>query len=252
MLFSLPTSSSNVIILIIMKNIFLLWLVADGGASLNPLDLVAQAGWVVKAVMLLLFAASIIGWVIIFWKWWSLRDASANNRNFTDKFWGAGTLDGAQKAAKNLPNAPLTRVFEAGLQEFNQIKSLNLSRHDTIELVETNIARSLDKTTTIEAEGLHSYLNFLASTSSTAPFIGLFGTVWGIMTSFINIGVSGASNLAVVAPGIAEALIATAMGLFAAIPAALFYNYFMNKIRALRSSMENFSSDFLNTAKRNI
>jgi biopolymer transport protein TolQ len=235
-----------------MKNIFFLWLVSDASASLNPLDLVAQAGWVVKAVMLILLLSSIISWVIIFWKWWSLRDASSENQKFADVFWASGTLEGAQKAAKNFPLAPLTRVLESGLNEFNQIQALKLGRSETIELVETNLVRSLEKTTAVEAEGLHSYLSFLASTSSTAPFVGLFGTVWGIMTSFINIGATGASNLAVVAPGIAEALIATAMGLFAAIPAALFYNFFVNKIRGLRSAMENFSSDFLNTAKRNI
>ncbi|MDB5039231.1 MAG: flagellar motor protein MotA [Bacteriovoracaceae bacterium] len=235
-----------------MKNIFLMFLVGDTSASLNPLDLISQAGWVVKGVMILLFSASIISWVIIFWKWWNLRDASDDNRKFADTFWSAGTLEGAQKASKSFPKAPLTRVFESGLQEFNQIKALKLDRDHTIELMETNIVRTLNKAAAVEAEGLNSYLAFLASTASTAPFIGLFGTVWGIMTSFINIGVSGASNLAVVAPGIAEALIATAMGLFAAIPAVLFYNFFINRIRGLRSAMDNFSSDFLNTAKRNI
>ncbi len=236
-----------------MKNIILQNLISEVSAgSLNPLDLIAQAGWVVKGVMLLLLLASIISWVIIFWKWWSLRDAARDNIQFADSFWAAGTLEGASKAAKNFPGAPMTRVFETGLQEFNQIKNLKLERGDTVELVESNIARSLSKAAQVEADGLKSYLAFLASTGSTAPFIGLFGTVWGIMTSFINIGATGASNLAVVAPGIAEALIATAMGLFAAIPAVLFYNFFVNKIRALQSSMNNFASDFLNTAKRNI
>lgn len=219
---------------------------------LNPLDLISQAGWVVKAVMAILLISSIISWVIIFWKWWTLRDAANSNLQFADSFWASGTLEGAQKAAKNFPAAPMTRVLEAGTYEFNHIRELKLAREHSVELLESNLARSLTKATQVEAEGLRSYLAFLASTASTAPFVGLFGTVWGIMTSFINIGATGASNLAVVAPGIAEALIATAMGLFAAIPAVLFYNYFTNKIRGLTSSMQNFSSDFLNIAKRNL
>jgi biopolymer transport protein TolQ len=146
----------------------------------------------------------------------------------------------------------MTRVFQAGLLEFNSITALKLNRDNTIELIESNLARSLSKAVGVEAASLQRKLAFLASTASTAPFIGLFGTVWGIMTSFINIGATGASNLAVVAPGIAEALIATAMGLFAAIPAVLFYNYFVNRIRTISADLNNFSSDFLNTAKRSI
>jgi biopolymer transport protein TolQ len=138
------------------------------------------------------------------------------------------------------------------MHEFGLIKGLSLSREQTIELIESNLARSLQKASSTETEGLQKYLAFLASTASVAPFIGLFGTVWGIMTSFINIGLSGASNLAVVAPGIAEALIATAIGLFAAIPAVLFYNFFINRIRGMATVMSNFSTDFLNTAKRSL
>jgi biopolymer transport protein TolQ len=248
----LPTSPSNVIILFMMKNIFLLPLISQASGSLNVLDLIGQAGWVVKGVMALLLVASIISWTIIFWKWWFLRNAAKANLRFAEKFWAAGSLEVATKSVKANQNAPLTRVFESGLQEFNQITALKLDKAHTFELLETNLSRTLEKASGVELSLLQQRLAFLASTASTSPFIGLFGTVWGIMTSFINIGATGASNLAVVAPGIAEALIATAMGLFAAIPAVLFYNYFLNHIRDVSTSMQHFASDFMNIAKRSI
>src|SRR5690606_41279827 len=130
--------------------------------------------------------------------------------------------------------------------------ALNLSRENVVDLLETNVTRSLGKASQVEAAGLQAYLPFLASTASVAPFVGLFGTVWGIMTAFINIGATGASNLAVVAPGIAEALIATAMGLFAAIPAGLFYNFFVSRVKEIGTGMTYFVTDFMNTAKRSL
>ncbi len=235
-----------------MQNIFLNSLILDSAPAIDIPSLIGQAGWVVKSVMALLFLASIISWTIIFWKWWTLRIASNENLGFADTFWASGTLEGATRASKHFPNAPLKRVFDGAMHEFGLIKGLSLSREQTIELIESNLARSLQKASSTETEGLQKYLAFLASTASVAPFIGLFGTVWGIMTSFINIGLSGASNLAVVAPGIAEALIATAIGLFAAIPAVLFYNFFINRIRGMATVMSNFSTDFLNTAKRSL
>jgi len=225
---------------------------ASDAATINPIDLVIQAGWVVKVVLSLLLLASIICWTVIFWKWWLLRDAARENQRFAEAFWASGSLDGAARASKAHPKASLTRIFEAGLNEFNQVNNLKLNRDETVELIETNVTRALDKSVRIENENFHRYLSFLANTASAAPFIGLFGTVWGIMNSFINIGSTGASNLAVVAPGIAEALIATAMGLFAAVPAVLFYNYFVGSVKALTNSMQHFSTDFLNTAKRSI
>ncbi len=236
-----------------MKNIFLLSLIAQTQeSSLNVLGLIRDAGWLVKGVMALLFLASIVSWVIILWKWMILRTAASESQRFAETFWVTGSLEGAAKASQSNPHAPLSKVFEAGLQEFNAIKKLNVSRADAVELMETNVSRTLSKASSQEMESMQSYLPFLASTASTAPFVGLFGTVWGIMTSFINIGATGASNLAVVAPGIAEALIATAMGLFAAIPAVLFYNYFTNHIRMFSNSLERFGVDFLNTAKRSL
>jgi len=237
-----------------MKNLILASLVAQSadGTSLNVWGLVMQAGWVVKAVMLLLVIASVISWTIILWKSMILRNARSANQKFADSFWAAGSLDAAQKASKSHLGAPMTRVFEGGLHEYSQIVALKLDRSDASELLESNVTRSLDKSILIEINGLQRNLQFLATTASAGPFIGLFGTVWGIMTAFINIGATGASNLAVVAPGIAEALIATALGLFAAIPAAIYYNFFAQAIRELKSGMSNFASDFLNTAKRSL
>jgi len=222
------------------------------GAQLNPWDLVLQAGLVVQGVMILLLLASIISWTIIFWKWWLLRNAADQNAAFSESFWASGSLEGALRASKAHPEASLTRIFETGLNEYNQVSALELDRGQKIELLESNVARSLDKAVKAEAEEYRQYVSFLANTASAAPFIGLFGTVWGIMNSFIGIGATGAANLAVVAPGIAEALIATAMGLFAAIPAVLFYNFFTNKIRSLSGQMTHFTTDFMNTAKRNL
>ncbi len=234
-----------------MTNNFFLALVADAPAMDIP-SLVMQAGWVVKGVMLLLIASSVISWTIIVWKWMNLRTVSAANTGFADAFWAAGNLEGAEKASRHFKDAPLRRIYDSGLTEFNHIKALESPREQAYSLLETNVQRSLKKQSTAEVEGLQSYLGFLATTASVAPFVGLLGTVWGIMTSFINIGMSGASNLAVVAPGIAEALIATAMGLFAAIPAVLFYNYFVHRIRMTSAIMNHFSSDFMNVLKRSL
>lgn len=211
-----------------------------------------EAGIVVQAVILILLVASFVSWTIIFAKFRLLRTAAQENEKFAESFWASGTLEGAKRAAANHPKAGLKRIFESGLNEFNSITELNLGRQETIELLETNVTRSLDKAVKAETQELQKQLNFLANTSSAAPFIGLFGTVWGIMNSFINIGATGASNLAVVAPGIAEALIATALGLFAAIPAVLGYNYFASVMKRLINRMHQFSTDFLNTAKRSL
>ncbi len=240
-----------------MQNLILLSLITDApvssGVSLNVWGLIEQAGWVVKAVMLMLVAASVGCWTIIFGKWIALRNAKTANQKFADSFWQAGSLEGAQTAAKAHKDAPMTRVFDSGLHEYNQIVALKkLERGEQNELLEANVARSLDKAIQIESQQLQKNLQFLATTASAGPFIGLFGTVWGIMTSFINIGATGASNLAVVAPGIAEALIATAIGLFAAIPAAIYYNLYATKIKEISQSMRNFAVDFLNTAKRSL
>ncbi len=181
-----------------------------------------------------------------------LRASARENKKFHDAFWAAGSLDAAVRASKAHPSAGLTRVFEAGLHEFNQINSLSLKRDETLDLIETNVTRALQKATKHESESISRFNGLLANIASSAPFIGLFGTVWGIMTAFLDIEAKGSSSLATVAPGIAEALIATAMGLFAAIPAVLAYNYFVARGKSFVTSMNAFAADFVNTAKRSL
>lgn len=225
---------------------------AEQAGALNPIDLILEAGWVVKGVMLMLVLMSIISWTIILGKYWLLKEADKKNNKFAEAFWASGSLEAAQRVSEAHPDAGMTRIFQTALHEFNQIGELNLQKQELYELLESNVSRSLDKAIKIEVTALQKYNSFLANTASAAPFIGLFGTVWGIMNSFINIGATGASNLAVVAPGIAEALIATAMGLFAAIPAVLYYNFFTSRIKDMANAMRHFSADFLNTAKRSL
>ncbi|MFH1132740.1 MAG: MotA/TolQ/ExbB proton channel family protein, partial [Pseudomonadota bacterium] len=146
--------------------------------------------------------------------------------------------------------SPISQVFKAGYVELGRIKSTEeASTSGWLGDMQT-IERALDRAETTEMTKLESMLPFLATTGSAAPFIGLFGTVWGIMNSFRNIGAKGAANLATVAPGIAEALIATAIGLMAAIPAVVAYNYFLRRVKVLSAEMDSFSNDFLNIIKR--
>lgn len=236
-----------------MTNSFLVWtLVQSTGTALDPWKLVLQAHWVVQGVMILLLLSSIAAWAIIFWKMLFLRTSEKENQKFQEAFWAAGSMDAAIRAAKVHPQAGLTRIFDAGLQEFNQITALQLARAESLDLIESNVSRSLSKAVRVEGEILARFNGLLANIASAAPFIGLFGTVWGIMTAFLDIEAAGSSSLATVAPGIAEALIATAMGLFAAIPAVLFYNYFVSRSKIISTQMSGFSSDFINTAKRSV
>lgn len=249
----LPTTSSNVIILRVMQNSIFLWLVSESsGAPLSVWNLIEQAGWVVRFVMLLLAAASIVSWTIILGKFWELRAAKRANQEFSDAVWAAGSLETAKSLAKNYPQAPLTRVFDAGLQEFSKVSDLKLPREQAVEIFESNLGRSLEKSINVEASAMTKSLQFLATTASASPYIGLFGTVWGIMTSFINITATGSSTLKAVAPGIAEALIATAIGLFAAIPATVSYNFFASNVKRMSDSMRHFAAEFMNTAKRSL
>ena len=222
------------------------------------ISLVLDAGPVVKLVLVLLLIASVISWTIIGAKLLILKKARTKSIKFLELFWSSENMDTIFNAAERMKSSPLAEVFKAGYVELIKIK--NSSKKDagaansaimkmklgTIK----NIERALNRAITSEATSLERYVPFLATTGATAPFVGLFGTVWGIMNSFINIGAKGATNIAVVAPGISEALIATAIGLFAAIPAVVFYNLFVNKIKVITREMENFSSDFLNIVKR--
>jgi biopolymer transport protein TolQ len=210
-------------------------------------------GLVVKLVLALLLMMSVVCWGIVLYKFVVFRRTERRSRQFSALLSSNDDLTAICSSSEDLPNSPLKEMFEAGYREFTKRVALleggaagspgsTVSGPWTGEM--EPVRRALKKAQSEARMSLESALTFLATTGSTAPFIGLFGTVWGIMTSFRSIGMSGNASLAVVAPGIAEALIATAVGLFAAIPAVVAYNYFLNWGRVLGSQMENFSSDF--------
>jgi len=218
-------------------------------------DLVLQAGPVVKLVLLILVYFSLVSWAIIFYKFTIVQKAMKESDRFLDFFWSKKRFDVVGQGIKEFSNSPLATLFREGYHEMLQLKKKSAnpeenfdfsSEMDTTEIV----GRALRRATTQETHRLEKYLTFLATTGSTAPFIGLFGTVWGIMDAFHGIGQTGSASLAVVAPGISEALIATAIGLAAAIPAVMGYNHFLNKVNLLIGEMDNFSQEFLNIVER--
>ena len=218
------------------------------------MELVLNAGPVVKLVMAVLVYFSVVSWAIIFYKLLVIHRATRDSLRFLDFFWAKKRFDTISLGLKDYAHSPLTVLFRDGYQELakGQRKREGDDEHPlSADLGGSgNVARALRRATTQEMHRLEKYLTFLATTGSTAPFIGLFGTVWGIMDSFHGIGKTGSASLAVVAPGISEALIATALGLAAAIPAVVAYNHFLNKVNVLTGEMDNFSQEFLNIVER--
>ena len=188
----------------------------------------------------------------------SYKKARAETEFFLDTFWKSKNLADAYKAAKEIPDSPEASIFILGFNELQKLGRSRVSKQGTEETLEMqlasmdNLKRSLRKAESTQIARLGRYLSFLATTGSATPFIGLFGTVWGIMTSFQDIGMRGSASLAVVAPGISEALVATAAGLAVAIPAVIFYNYYSNKLSDLENAMQGFSADFLNLVERDL
>lgn len=215
--------------------------------SLSAFDLIWNAGMVVKLVMLGLLFASVGSWAIILLKRQLLRQAHIQNDAFLHGFWGGWNLSESFSRAADYPYSPVAKSFQAAIRELRKLgddkKSGDNARADVV-------IRALKKSNISEIATLEHSVNWLATTASAAPFVGLFGTVWGIMTSFQNIGATGAANLAVVAPGISEALIATAIGLFAAIPAAVAYNFLNGKIKFQALTLDSFNQDLLNLLQR--
>ncbi len=234
---------------------------AAAHTALDPWELIRNASPIVMLVLLMLATMSLSCWFIIGAKLVRLSQARSGSARFLDQFWDAqqGNVWSVQRLENlysSLPaerRAPVASVFHAGYVELARVlggsdESSKSQRHYGGDI--ENVARALRRASANEVTTLESMVPFLATTGSTAPFVGLFGTVWGIMNSFINIGAQKNASLAVVAPGIAEALIATAIGLVAAIPAVMAYNYFVRRINVLSSEMENFSSDYLNIVRR--
>ncbi len=203
----------------------------------NAWQLIVQAGWFVKVVLGILAGLSIGSWTVILHKLVTLRAAERQTTALLSTFQAHADAARKLEAARAAPMSPLARVFQA-VHAAKTAKSPG-----TVErLVKHQMTR--------ESARLYAYLTFLASTGSTAPFIGLLGTVWGIMEAFRGIGSAGSASLAVVAPAIAEALIATAAGLLAAIPAVMAYNYFLNRIQNLLAELEDFSETLLAEARQ--
>ncbi len=219
-------------------------------SSLSAWTLIADAGPLVKLILLMLLSASVLTWAIIFTKLKLIKNAQSQNRAFSDLFWNSRTLEEIHLRIEEFPHSPVAKTFDAGYRELRKIPAENRSPEGTPEI--TTIERALSRAHNLEVDELEKYVDWLASTASAAPFVGLFGTVWGIMNSFQNIGAMGSASLAVVAPGISEALIATAMGLAAAIPAAISYNYIVNRMKRLSLDVESFSQEFLNMIQRRL
>lgn len=218
--------------------------------------MIAGAGTMVKLVLVILLVFSIVSWAIMFARYMFFRRLERESKAFLKYFWEKKQFGPIFEFASN-NDSPFAKMFIAGYTEISSLKrteegtQTSAPPHISFEISGIDaVERTLKKVMSIEAARMETAVPFLATTGNTTPFIGLFGTVWGIMDSFRHIGLKGSASLAVVAPGISEALVATAMGLFAAIPAVIAYNHYVMTINRIASEMENFSSDFLNIVEK--
>lgn len=243
-----------------MEHSFLSVAVSVGGLVGQPGsigDMVTQSGPVVRAVLYLLLVASVLSWAIIFYKLYQVWIARRRSQRFATLFWATKNLSAAHTASLEMQTSPVVQVFLAGYRELRRLIP-NRDRFDTadpavskeggVEIVELEMRRVMRE----EITGLEYALTFLATTASSAPFVGLFGTVWGIVNAFRALTATGSSSVQAVAPGIAEALIATAVGLAVAIPAVVAYNYFSRQVQLLAADMESLCIAFLTIAKRDV
>jgi len=218
---------------------------------MNIFKLLNDATLVVKAVLLILLFFSVFSWTIIIFKRRTLRTAAARSRKFLEVFKKSRNLTEVQEASKAYSGSPLASIFQAGFKEMAYLAKQQTAAPAAANGTRLeNLGRALTKASNAEVAKMEKMMGFLATTGSVTPFIGLFGTVWGIMDSFIRIGSTKTASLAIVAPGIAEALIATAVGLFAAIPAVIAYNAFLHSIKDRITDMEDFSLELLSIAER--
>ncbi|WP_155320124.1 protein TolQ [Desulfosarcina alkanivorans] len=231
--------------------------------EMDYINIISNASMMVKFVLLLLLFFSVMSWAIIIIKIRYIRKAFRESDIFIDYFWKSRDLAGAFTKAKQLGGSPVARIFRIGYAE---LRKLNPSGKPGEEPAaekgapslrqgfsgSDNVKRALRRAINTEMTRITQMVPFLATTGNTTPFIGLFGTVWGIMNSFHGIGQRGSASLAVVAPGISEALVATAAGLAVAIPAVIAFNHFMQKIRVIETELHSFSADFLNILDRDI
>lgn len=222
----------------------------------SPIEAIFQASIVVQLTLLILIGLSVVCWGIAYNKWQLLKKIKTTNEVFLSYFWKSSSLENLYDDLDKFRDSTLAHVFKSAYLEMKKLADSRsgdgkndgakpaLNNMDNLERV---IRKSIEN----ELANMESKLTVLATTGSTGPFVGLFGTVWGIMSSFHKIGATGNASLAVVAPGISEALVATAIGLAAAIPAVVLYNHFVSTIRKEEIELNNFSADFLNIVKRN-
>ena len=231
--------------------------VAPLAGSGGILKILADSSPLTQAVLAILLIFSIVSWAIILFKAFSYRRVERQTTTFLEVFRRSQKFSEVQAICPSLPQSPLVGVFQAGYAELNaqfrlpaQSSPSATPARPILKSLEA-VDRALIRAATTEINRLERRLTFLATTASVTPFIGLFGTVVGITMSFQRIGATGSTNLAVVGPGISEALIATAAGLFAAIPAVIFYNHFVHRVKDFSATMDDFSMEFLNIAERN-
>jgi biopolymer transport protein TolQ len=228
------------------------------GQQQSLVSIILGASPVVQLVLLLLLVFSVGSLGVILYKFRQLRSARLQSERFLEIFWEAKNLAAISTASVELKQSPVAHVFRSGYQELQRLtrpkKSGTWGDAPAAESTDLggieNVERAMRRATTQEVTRLEKALTFLATTASTAPFVGLFGTVWGVMTAFRGLTTAQTSSIQAVAPGIAEALIATAVGLAAAIPAVVAFNHFAREIRVLTADMDNFSAEFLNIAER--
>jgi biopolymer transport protein TolQ len=223
---------------------------AQPAIQMGFFDLILASGPMAKLVLLSLVAASLASWGIILSKWRTLKEARLENARFDELFWSGRNIEEIYVKAEEIENSPVAMVFKAGVKELKKFPYSDSQPLD--ELAIDNIARALARASGEQVTLLEKQVGLLATTASAAPFVGLFGTVWGIMNSFQSIGLAGGANLAVVAPGISEALITTAAGIAAAVPAVIGYNHFANSIKRQAVNIDSFTQDFLNILQRNV
>lgn len=232
-------------------------------SEIDIIHVLSNAGLIVRFVLLILLFFSVTSWAIIIIKWRYIRKAYKESNRFIEYFWKSRDLASAYAKAKQLTGCPIARIFRVGYVELKKVSQSERmagvsGASDTAPSLTgrisggENVKRALRRAINSETTRMTQMVPFLATAGNTTPFIGLFGTVWGIMNSFAGIGQRGSASLAVVAPGISEALIATAAGLAVAIPAVIAFNHFMQKIKVIESDLISFSADLLNIIDRDI
>lgn len=231
-----------------------------GDGNTDIIYLITHGSPIAQGVLVILLLFSAVSWGIVLYKSWQFGRAGRQSSTFLDIFRKSSKFSEVQAVCRTLSESPLVGLFQSGYTELNSQlraggnsepgKPASTAGRPTLKSLDA-VDRALLRATTVELAKLERRVTFLATTASITPFIGLFGTVWGIMISFQGIGAQGSTSLGVVAPGIAEALVTTAAGLFAAIPAVYFYNHFTNRVKHFAAEMDDFSLEFLNISERN-